>query len=172
MKILLALAAVALAGPAAAEIRSATAAGFESVNVVTVAAPPARVYALLVQPKLWWNGAHTYSGDATNMTLAPTAGGCFCETVPADGSTIEHGRVVYAQPGKALRLHAALGPLQAEGVAAALTWTLKPAGTGTEITQTYVVGGFVRGGAESFAGPVDMVVGEQLRRLKAQLDAK
>ena len=79
---------------------------------------------------------------------------------------IEHGRVVYAQPGKALRLHAALGPLQQEGVSGALTWALKPAAGGTEVTQTYVVGGFVRAGADKLAPIVDRVMAEQLKGLQ------
>lgn len=161
-----------MAAPAAAEVKSANPQGFESVHVATIAAPPERVFQALGQPALWWNKNHTYSGDAANLRIDPVAGGCFCEKVPADGSTIEHGRIVYAQPGKALRLNGALGPLQAEGVSAALTWTLKPAGAGTEITQSYVVGGYVRGGADKFAAIVDQVLGEQLKGLQAHFDKR
>jgi uncharacterized protein YndB with AHSA1/START domain len=162
-----ALALLAGAAPAAAELRSSAPGGFESVHVATVAAPPAEVFAALGTPARWWTKGHTYSGDAANLRLELRAGGCFCERVPADGSTIEHGRVVYAQPGKVLRLSAALGPLQAEGVAAALTWTLKPVAGGTEVTQSYVVGGYVRGGADTLAPIVDRVMGEQLNGLRA-----
>lgn len=154
--------------PAAAEVKSSSPTGFELVNVAVVNAAPDRVYEMLGTPARWWNKAHTYSGDAANLSQDLKAGGCFCETHPAERATIEHGRVVYAQPGKTLRLHAALGPLQQEGVNGALTWSLKPAaGGGTEVTQTYVVGGFVRAGADKFAPVVDRVMAEQLKGLQA-----
>ena len=166
MRIFLLL-AIALAAPLQAEVKSASPAGFETVNVLTVAAPPERVYAMLGEPARWWNKDHTYSGDAANLSQQLRAGGCFCETIPTDGATIEHGQVVYAQPGKTLRLRAALGPLQQEGVTGALTWSLEPVGSGTEVTQTYVVGGFVRAGADKLAPIVDRVMAEQLKGLQA-----
>jgi uncharacterized protein YndB with AHSA1/START domain len=172
MRQIIVAAAMVAAVPASAEVKTSTANGFESVHVATVAAPPERVFQALGQPVLWWNKDHTYSGDAVNLSLGTVAGGCFCEKVPADGSTIEHGRTVYAQPGKTLRVAGALGPLQAEGVSAALTWTLKPLGAGTEVTQTYVVGGYVRGGADKLAPIVDRVLGEQLKGLKAHFDKR
>ncbi len=125
---------------------SATSAGLELVNTAIVAAPPEQVYAMLGTPARWWSKGHTYSGDSANLSQELKAGGCFCEVIPADKTTVEHGRVVFAQPNNTLRLLAALGPLQQEGVSAALTWSLKPVAGGTEVTQTYVVGGFVRGG--------------------------
>ena len=159
-------AVVALAAPAAAEVKSSSPAGFDIVSTAIVAAPPAEVYAALAQPGRWWGGDHTYSGDAKNMVIETRAGGCFCETVPADGSTIEHGRVVYAQPDKTLRVIGALGPLQEMGVTGALSWTLKPVAGGTEITQRYVVGGYVPGGAEKLAPLVDQVLAAQLAGLR------
>jgi uncharacterized protein YndB with AHSA1/START domain len=164
---LTALLAALSAAPAAAEVKSASPAGFETVNVTVVPAAPDAVYAMLGQPARWWNKSHTYSGDAANMSQQLRAGGCFCERVPADRATIEHGRVVYAQPGRTLRVHGALGPLQQEGVSGALTWALKPVADGTEVTQTYVVGGYVRAGAEKLAPIVDRVMGEQLNGLAA-----
>ena len=61
--------------------------------------------------------------------------------------------------------------MQAEGVAGSLSWDIKPvAGGGSEIVQTYVVGGYIRGGAAKLAPLVDAVMREQLTRLKALLD--
>ncbi|MDB5498278.1 MAG: ATPase, partial [Phenylobacterium sp.] len=41
----------------------------------------------------------------------------------------------------------------------------------TELTMTYDVGGYAKGGlAETLAGPVDMVLGEQVARLKKYLE--
>jgi hypothetical protein len=79
-------------------------------------------------------------------------------------------QVVYAAPGQGLRLRGALGPLQMEGVDGTLAWTLKPAEGGTNVTQSYVVGGYIRGGMEQWAPRVDRVLDEQLQRLKTFME--
>jgi uncharacterized protein YndB with AHSA1/START domain len=169
---LLAGLALIWACPLGAEVRSVTPSGFEVGGTVSSTAAPERVYDALSKIGGWWNRDHTYSGDAGNLSLKPEAGGCFCETIPADGAQIEHGRVVYAQPGKALRLHGALGPLQMEGVSAALTFTLKKRSDGgTDIGMSYVVGGYIRGGPSALAPVVDSVLNEQLVRLQAFANA-
>ncbi|MFD1611566.1 SRPBCC domain-containing protein [Sphingomonas tabacisoli] len=160
------------AAPAAAEVKSVSPAGFEIANTAVVNATPEQVYAMLGQPAKWWNKAHSYSGSSDNLSLTLRAGGCFCEAIPADHGSVEHGRVINAQPGKALRIAGAFGPLQAEGVSAVLTWALKPVAGGTEVTQTYVVGGYIRVGADKIAPPVDQVLGEQLKRLQAVFAAR
>jgi hypothetical protein len=53
-----------------------------------------------------------------------------------------------------------------EGVDGTLSWMLKPADGGTSVTQSYVVGGYVRSGMEPWAPKVDHVLDEQLQRLK------
>jgi uncharacterized protein YndB with AHSA1/START domain len=164
------LAFALMAAPAAAEVKSATDTGFEVTKTVTVKATPAAAYAALGKPGQWWSGAHTYSGKAANLSLALKAGGCFCEVVPADKGTVEHGRVVFASPGKMLRFQGGLGPIQSEAAVGTMTWMLKPVAGGTEITQSYVVGGYVRGGAKAFAPLVDLVLGEQIDGLKRYLD--
>jgi hypothetical protein len=103
------------------------------------------------------------------MSLELEAGGCFCETIPADGGTIEHARVIQARPGETLRLQGGLGPLQAEAAIGVLTWSLKAAPGGTEVVQTYVAGGYVRGGADTLAPIVDRVMAEQLAGLQRRL---
>jgi uncharacterized protein YndB with AHSA1/START domain len=167
--ILFSAALLLVAAGARAEVKSATPAGFEVEQSAVVAATPAETWAMLGRPGEWWNDEHTYSGDSANMRLRPRAGGCFCENVPAGGGTIEHGRIVYAQPGSTLRLQGGLGPLQAEAAMGTLTWSLKAVPDGTEVTQTYVVGGYVRGGAEKLAPIVDRVLAEQLDGLKRRL---
>jgi len=157
---------VAATEPAAAEVKSATANGFEVATTVTVAAPPDRVYAALGEVARWWDPAHTFSRDAANLSLELRAGGCFCERLK-DGGSVQHLQVVYAAPGVGLRLRGALGPLQTEGVDGTLSWTLKPVEGGTSLTQSYVIGGYVRGGTEQWAPKVDRVLDEQLRRLKS-----
>jgi uncharacterized protein YndB with AHSA1/START domain len=156
---------LAVAAPAAAEVRASSATGFALESRATVQVPPADVYAALARIGRWWDPQHTYSGDAANLTLDPRVDGCFCEAIPAGGGSIEHGRVVYARPGQTLRFQGALGPLQSEGVTGSLTWSLRAVDGGTEITQTYVVGGYMRGGFEPVAPIVDRVMNTQLLRL-------
>lgn len=163
------IAALLAAAPASAKVVSMTAQGFESTERATVKASPAEVYRTLVDIAGWWDGAHSYSGDAANLSIDARPGGCWCERL-ADGA-IEHMRIVYAQPGAVLRAQGGLGPLQAEGVTGSLTYTIKPAaGGGSELTQTYVVGGYVRQGAEKLAPAVDGVMGQGFARLVSKLE--
>ena len=161
-------AGLAVAAPAAAEVTSSSPIHFDIESRVTVAAPPARAYEALGQLGMWWNGAHSYSGNAANMRLELWAGGCFCETLP-DGGTVEHMHVVQALPGRVIRMTGALGPLQAEALTGTLTWSLRAVPEGTEITSVYLVSGHVRGDTGSYAAPVDAVLREQLERLRRHL---
>ncbi len=170
LRIILLAAALLLATPSHAEVKSTTDVGFEVSRTLTINATPTQVYRALGLPARWWSKAHTYSGDARNLSIVLRAGGCFCEKIPAGGGTVEHARVVYAQPGKLLRVQGSLGPLQSEGVTGTLTWALKAVPGGTEVTQNYVVGGYIRSGARGFAAPVDQVLGEQLSGLKTYLE--
>lgn len=167
--LLLAIAGLAIAMPAAAEVKSAADSGFEVISVATVAARPDAVYAALQKPGAWWHDEHTYSGDSANMTIDARAGGCFCERM-ADGGTIEHGRVIYAQPGKRLRFTGGLGPLQSEAITGTMTWTIEPDGNGAKVTQRYVASGYMTGGLKPIAPLVDKVLADQLSGLKAYLD--
>ena len=153
------------AGAAQAEVAQSGPAGFSVRGAVQVSTSPEQAWAGLVQPAGYWNGAHSWSGDAANMTLEPVAGGCFCETLPANGGSVEHARVTYAAPDEMLRLRGSLGPLQAEALTGTLTVTLKPVDGGTEIAWEYVVGGHARFSLEQLAPVVDGVIGEQFGRL-------
>ncbi len=84
----------------------------------------AGAYAAVTHPEKWWNGEHSYSGDAANMSLEAAAGGCWCEKLPAGGS-VQHMRVLAAIPGSLLRLSGGLGPLQAQPVTGVMTWSFK-----------------------------------------------
>src|ERR1044071_7404786 len=106
------------AAPATAEVTTSEQ-GFIVRNSATIAAPPAAVWAALVQPSRYWNPAHSYSGNGANLTIEPRAGGCFCEALP-DGGSVEHLRVTMVQPNQLLRLSGALGPLGTEGLAGGL----------------------------------------------------
>lgn len=170
-RIIFGVIALGLATPTAAEVVKAEPAGFETSATVTIAAPLQVVWDTLRAPTKWWNAEHTYSGDAKNLYIDAQATGCFCEKIPGEGAargSVEHARIVYSQPPKMLRLHGALGPLQAEAVTGTLTFTLTPEGaSATKVTLGYVVGGYIRGGAEKIAPLVDKVMTLQLDGLKA-----
>jgi carbon monoxide dehydrogenase subunit G len=163
-----------VASPATAEVTASNESGFVSHNVVEVPAAPDEVWQVMLQPERWWNGEHTYSGDARNLSIVPVAGGCFCEFIPGTGAgglggAIEHMRVVYVAPNSTLRLNGGLGPLQSEAVIGVLTMTLEPVGQTTRITWDFVVGGYARRSMTELAPVVDRVVGEQLTRLAVTL---
>lgn len=165
----LALALFVLAMPAGAEVKEASDSGFTVSQVRTVAATPDAVWAALVAPARWWSPAHSWSGDAANLSLDPKVGGCFCERWPAGQA--EHARVVHVTQGKLLRLSGALGPLQSEALTGTLSFQLMPEGAGTKISVDYVVGGHARFALKDIAPAVDQVIGEQVTRLAALFPA-
>lgn len=165
----LAFAAATLgAGAALAEVKSTSPANVRLESKVTIAAPPETVYAALGDIGGWWDSEHTYSGDAGNMTLELEPGACFCEAL-AGGGGVKHGEVVLAWPGRMLRLHGAFGPLQDDGPAGALTFTLKAVEGGTEVIQTYNLGG-LRPEMVAAAPVFDRVIGGQLTRFKRYVE--
>ena len=158
---------VSLAGPLRGEVVETTAAGFLVRNTAAINAPPANVYAALTDKvDGWWDPAHTFSHDARNLSLDARAGGCFCERLP-DGGSVQQMRVVYASPGKLLRLTGAIGPLQEAALVGTMTWTLSQTGSGTTVELSYTVGGFRAGGFRDMPTVVDGVLRGQLARLKA-----
>ena len=168
---LLAAPLLVLGAAAPAEVTQSSAAGFEITQAVTANAPIAQVWETLRAPQRWWDKEHTYSGDSANLYLDSQATGCFCERLPGKGS-IEHAHIVYIQPPRMMRLTGGLGPLQAEAVNATLTFKLDPEGSNaTKITMTYVVGGYVRAGADMLAPKVDEVQTQQKNNLKTAAEA-
>jgi len=174
------LAFLGLAGavpqPAAARVHEVGDAGFVIRLAADVSATPDATWRELVRPAGWWDGQHTFSGDAANLAIDPHAGGCFCEVLPnpespraAPRGTVEHMRVVYAEQGRLLRMAGGLGPLQSEGVSATLTIALRPIDGGTRILWEYVVGGYMRPRPAEIAPSVDRVLGEQVSRLAGKL---
>jgi len=162
-RIVIGLALAALAGAARAEVTDKSAAGFEVTHKVSIAASPDKVWGALLRPARWWSSDHTYSGDAKNLSFDPS--GCFCEVLRR--GAVRHMMIVYSDEAKALRLEGALGPLQMTGATGHLGFALKAAGGGTDLVVTYDVGGYAKGGlAETYAAPVDKVLGDQIARLK------
>lgn len=162
MKLLLLV--LTLSGFASAEVTEKNASGFLVKHVATVAASPTTVYETIVNVGSWWESSHTWSGSAKNLSIVAKGGGCFCEKLP-DGGEVQHAMVVYAAPGKVLRLSGALGPMQGSGIAGVLTFELKPVGTQTEITVSYSAGGYFQGGIQAMAEPVNGMIGAQVAEL-------
>ena len=167
---LLAAAALAAPGPAIAELESVSAAGFVSRHQAQIEAPPARAYEALGRVGDWWDGGHTYSGIAANMSMPLEAGGCFCERW--ERNSIEHARVIYAAHGKGLRLEGALGPLQSMAVSGILHFAIAPRESGSTIALTYRVRANDEAALDKVAPVVDRVMGEALRRLAAHADGR
>jgi hypothetical protein len=170
MKILIAstLAAVSLAGAARGEVTDKSAAGFEITEKAVIAAPAGKVWDALMRPSRWWSGEHTWSGDAKNLYFDPS--GCFCERLKR--GAVRHMTIVYNDGATTMRLFGGLGPMQFTGATGHMGFVLKPAGDRTELTVTYDVGGYAKGGlAETLAAPVDKVLGQQVSRLKAYVES-
>jgi uncharacterized protein YndB with AHSA1/START domain len=165
--------AVALAASASApraEVLDSSAGGFTVKNTVTIAATPEDAYRqLTTKVGQWWNPEHTYSGESQNLSIDAWAGGCFCEKLPVQGS-VRHMVVVFASPGKMLRMTGGLGPLQGLAVSGSLTFQLTAVDKVTKVEMSYTVGGYRPGGLQDLAPVVDGMLREQLERLKNYIE--
>jgi hypothetical protein len=150
---------------ASADVTDSAPNGFTIVERAHVDAASDRVYAALIAPQRWWSSEHTFSGSAANMSLDAKAGGCWCEALPGGGSVL-HLTVVYAAPGKGLRLRGSFGPFQTMAAEGAMVWSLAPKDGGTDVTMTYAVAGYLKDGSARIAQGADGVLAEQLARLK------
>ena len=157
---------VLASGVAYPEVSAVSVAGFVSEHEIHLNVLPHDAFeALTKRIHLWWNPVHTYSGTAANLSLDAKAGGCFCEKLEGGGSVM-HMQVVYAAPGRLLRLSGGLGPLQGLGVSGSMDFALQPATDGTRLNYRYTVSGATPDG---LAAAVDNVQLEQLQRLQAYL---
>jgi hypothetical protein len=137
---LIALAALfATAAPAAAEIVERSENGFTLRFTSATEIVPDEIPATLQDLPLWWDGAHSYTGDAANLSLDLSPGGCWCEKMP-DGTGFEHGRTVSVEDGRIL-FHAPFGPLRGKATRADLTVTWPAVGRAGEPTWVMVVEG-------------------------------
>jgi len=165
--------------PAQAEVTNQTENGFTVRHQAMIGATAEDVWKNIIAPARWWNGEHSWSGNAENFYLVPQAGGCFCELIRKTGDdniktsegSVQHMRVIFAHKNKMLRMSGALGPLQGEAVVGTLTVQLKPDGDKTAVRFTYKVGGYMEFPVEQIAPAVDGVIGEQLTRLAALFEA-
>lgn len=162
--------AAMFAQPVSAEVVATGDSSFVTRDTAVVSADTKAVWLALISPGRWWNSAHTWSGDAANLTLTPQAGGCFCETIPEDPSndrvtlegSVEHMRVIQAFPEKVLRMRGGLGPLQSEAATGVLTIVMSEVDEGTLIVWEYAVGGPMRYETPVISRAVDGVMSQQL----------
>jgi len=117
----------------------------------------------LIRPATWWHPDHTYSGDAANLSLDVQAGGLWREDW--DGKSVAHGRVLFADPGKVLRLDAPFGPLQGLGAYTVWTITITPDQDGSVVVFDEVSTGSPTARLSEVAGAVDYVKSEAIQRL-------
>ncbi len=158
-------AATLLAVPARSEVVS-TSANAASIRIsVPIAAAPDKVYASFLAIGKWWDKEHTYSGDAANLSLTATPGGCFCESLPGGGGVL-HMTVVNVEPNQRVTLSGALGPLQTAGIAGAMSFSFVPKDSATELVLVYNFAGSYPNGIPSIAGGVNAVLTAQVERLK------
>ena len=150
----------AYAAPTLADVVEARDDGFVSTYEIEIAAPPTRVFrALMSEVASWWDPAHTYSGNAANVSFTATA----LHEKLGDTGFVRHMAIDMMRPPTTLRLSGGMGPLQPLAVAASMTFNLEPTPNGTRLRYRYVVNGT---GLHDWAEPVDRVMGGQLQRLR------
>jgi uncharacterized protein YndB with AHSA1/START domain len=153
-----------------AEVVDSAAGGFTIKTTMDIRAAPDEVYRRLVSNiGDWWNSAHTFSGDAHNLRIEDRPGGCFCEKLPNNGF-VRHLDVIHAAPGKRIVLSGGFGTLQNLAVAGSMQIQLSPAEGGTKLELTYAVAGYLAKGMNTWAAPVDRVLGEQFTRFKSYVE--
>lgn len=126
---------------------------------------PDAIWNRLVHPETWWSPAHSYSGDAANLSLDLRAGGLWKEEW--NGGAVAHGTVLYINPGEQLRLSAPFGPLQSMAVNVVWTITVLPEGSGSRVIFDEVANGSDASNLDKIAGAVDGVKAEAIARLVA-----
>ncbi len=152
------------------EVLDAAANGFTIRHEVQISADRNTVYQAAVDNiGAWWNGDHTVSGDAANLYMDARVHGCFCERL-GEGAGLVHLSVSFVNPGVMLRLTGGLGPLGLMGVAGNMTWEFESNDAGTMMTLQYAVGGYMAGGLDSIAVPVDGVLVEAMTRLATYVE--
>ncbi|TXS96494.1 SRPBCC domain-containing protein [Parahaliea maris] len=164
-RLALALFSLCIAALPRAEVVSASDSHFVVRQQAHSSLPADALWERLVHPARWWNPAHSYSGEATALSLEPRAGGLWLEEWP--GGSVAHGQVITIMPGKLLRLDAPFGPLQSLGAHTVWTISLAAAEGGTTVTFHETAVAPPGSGMEAIAAAVDQVKTEAIGRLVA-----
>ncbi len=163
------IASLLLSMAATAEVVESSTATMKIREVIELPAPVDKAYASFVKIGSWWDKEHTFSGDAANLSLDARPGGCFCEKLP-DGGGVLHLTVVFVAPSQRIILSGALGPLQATGVTGAMSFSFVAKPSGSELLLVYNVGGYYPNGLQSVAPNVDLILAQQMQRLKSLIE--
>ncbi|MGE0703080.1 MAG: hypothetical protein AB7F99_03590 [Vicinamibacterales bacterium] len=118
----------------------------------------------------WWDPAYTVSGDASALTLELEPGGCLCEA-RAGAEPFRHMTVVEVERGRMFKLSGALGPLAGTNATGILTWTVTERAGRSRIEVTYEVSGDPSLRLDTLASEVDLLLTEQLQRLKRFIES-
>ena len=170
IRLLVSIGILALPGLAYGDVLSTSELGFTIKNTVQVSVSPEKAYRRMIdRVHQWWDGAHTFGGDAATMRMEDKVGGCLCEGLP-NGGEVQHMEIIHVQPARMLRMTGGLGPLQTVAVVGIMTWEFVAPDGGTQISLTYTVGGYTKNGLTDLATPVDNVLKGQLKRLERYLN--
>ncbi len=170
LRVLAAACIWAAAAAAQAEVLDSAPGGFSTQTIIETPRSRNEVYDAFIQDiGRWWNPDHTVSGTAGALYLDARPMGCFCESL-GTGAGLVHLTVTFVNPGVLLRLSGGLGPLGLLGTSGNMTVEFEDLDEGTRVTLRYVVGGYAPDGLASLAGPVDAVLGDQLRRFGVYLE--
>jgi hypothetical protein len=142
-----------LSAAALADVISKGDTGFTLVITGEVKTTPVEAYDQFIRIEEWWLEGHTWYGKSENLSIEPTAGGCFCE-ISGDNQVL-HMLVSYVQPGVELKMVGGLEPMA----------------DGTRIIQTYNVTGYAPGGLKDVADIVDSIQTSQLNALVNKLSS-
>ncbi len=153
--------------PASADVVRAADDGFQIHLERTSELPSNLQYARMATFSDWWSSAHTYSGDAENLSLTEVApGGIWVETW--EGGSVLHGEVIAAMHrdgNHVVRFDASFGPLQSIGVEAVLTISINQDGERSKVVMDYFVTGASFQALSDIAPVVDAILTEQINRL-------
>lgn len=132
----LALIVVAAGAPPAraGEVTEFPLRGITLTKEVVVPVPPAEAWDLFTgDVSAWWD--HTFSGKPHRLVIDRKPGGGFWEIFDEAGHGVKHAEVLWADPGKVLKLR---GPLGFSGKAVDLmhTFVFAAEGSGTKVSLT------------------------------------
>jgi len=168
--ILITILLLVLPAPALATVVNSSPQEFTVKHTLQVSGSASAAYqTFTAQIGSWWDPAHSYSGQASNLSLDARANGCLCEKLTANGS-VTHMIVIFANPGQLLRMTGGLGPLQSMAVTGVMTVTFTTIPAGTRVEITYAVGGQPSQGLDKLAPAVDQVLGTQWARFTRFVD--
>lgn len=168
MRLILVLLCAASLAPA--EIIESGPGGFTVRTTLQIKAVPDDVFRKFMHDiGDWWNSMHTFSGDAHNLRIEDHPGGCLCEKLPKNGFT-RHLELITLAPGKRLVFSGAMGPLQTLSATGTMQFVFTPSEGGTKLDAIYAVAGYLEKGMNSWAIPVDMMLAEQVTRLKSYVE--